>query len=181
MFEIRDDAAGLAVSLTREPHPRDPRLVEDSLFQIATWDAGGLGDPHDWPSREAFMAAMSPDRTAIFAVVRVESPDGPYLVAAGRDAEAIAGYAFATHERLCLHHGLEAIGPGNRARVMEDAEYELLGELLAYEDYVGGHVFRYEVRDRVGRLLEARRDLYGEDYARHLAQEAFDRHLVGVG
>ena len=39
MFGIRDDAAGLAVSLTREPRPRDPRLVEDNLFQIATWDA----------------------------------------------------------------------------------------------------------------------------------------------
>lgn len=181
MFEIRDDAAGLAVSLTHEPEPRDPRLVEDPVFRVVTWDAGGLGDPHDWPTREAFMAAMTPERAAIFGVARVTSPRGSYLVCAGRETGRIVGYAFATFERLCLEMGMDEITTATRAGVVEEAEYTLLGELLAYEQFVGGEVFRYEVRDRWGRVVETRRDLYGEDHARHLAQEAFDRHLVGVG
>lgn len=174
-FEIGDDAAGPAVSLTREP---EPRLVEDPVFQIATWDAGSLGDPHDRPTRAAFMAAMSPERAAIFGVARVDTPRGPHMISAAREGGRIAGRASATLQRLCPTTGMEEI---TRAGAVEGAEYLIPGEPVTHEDFVGGGVFRYEVHDRWGRVPETKRDLHGEDHACHPAQGALDRHLVGVG
>ena len=180
MFEIKDGAAGLALTMERDPHPRNPRLVEEPLFGIVTWEAG-LGDPHDWPNRAAFRAAVSPKDHAIFPLVRVETGHGPVLMRQQEAREGPAvGYAFASVARICLEFGLDAITPDIRGEVMEDAEARCLGELQAYDDFVRGEVYRYAVVDRRGVVLETGRDLYGEDYARHVAREAFERHLFGV-
>ena len=148
MFEIKDSEAGLALVMDRDPEPRNPRLVEDPLFALVTWNPG-LGDPHDWPDRETFHAAVSPKDHAIFALVRVETAKGPVLM---RQQEAkdgpTVGYAFASFEHIRLRFGLDAITPEIRDEVMADAEAHCLGELQALDDYVQGEVYRYAIVDR---------------------------------
>lgn len=180
MFEIKDSDAGLALVMEREPAPRSPRLVEAPLFALVTWKPG-LGDPHDWPDRTAFQAAVSAEDHVIFPLVRVDTDRGPVLMRQQemKDGPAV-GYAFASLEAICLRFGLDAIAPEIRDEVMADAEAECLGELQALDDYVRGEVYRYAIVDRRGDVVEARRDLYGQDLARHVAREAFERHLFGV-
>lgn len=180
MLEIHDAEAGLSLRLVLDPEPRDPRMVEEAVFQVVTW-VPGLGEPHGWASPEAFLAAMGREGPVILPLVSGETRRGPVLRQAGPGAGPVVGYAFATLERLCMEFGLDAITPAIRDEVVIEARMRCLGELQAHEDYVLGEVYRYEVRDRTGRLLEARRDLYGEGHARHLAQEAFEHHLTGVG
>lgn len=180
MFSIQDTDAGLALTLERDPNPRDPRLVEDPLFQIVTWDEG-LGDPHAWPDPEAFHARIGPSKHVIFPLVRIETPKGPVML---RKIEAgtgcIVGYAFAAFSRIRLELGLDKISADIRDETLADAEARCLAELQAYDDYVQGEVYRYAVVDRSGDVIETGRDLYGEDYARHVAKEVFDQHLFGV-
>ncbi len=180
MFQIRDTDAGLSLSLGIDPEPRDPRLAEDNVFQLVTWTPG-LGDPHDWASPEAFLGAFPADQAAIFPLKQIETRSGPVLVMLQPgDEEPRLGYAVATFERLCIAFGLSEITDDIRDETLEEAENVCLGELQAYDDFVRGQVYRYEIVDRQGRTMEKRRDLYGEDYARHIAQEAFDRVLMSA-
>lgn len=179
MYQIRDTDAGLSLSLARDPHPRNPRIADDNLFQIVTW-TDGLGDSHDWPSPSKFQATITPDMALILPLLKTKTAKGAVLVRSWSDEDRIAGYAFATHERLLLAFGADALSDGKRDETMEQAEYRCLGELQAYDDFVQGDVFRLEVVDRRGRSLEKRRDLYGEEYARHVAQTVFDQHLKSV-
>ena len=180
MFEIKDSDAGLALTMDRDPEPRDPRLVEEPFFTVITWGCG-MGDPHDWADPEAFHAAIRPKHHAIFPLVRVETAKGPVLV---RRQEAkdrpVIGYAFASFEQIRLRFGLDVIAPEIRDEVMMDAEAECLGELQAMDDYVQGEVYRYTIVDQRLEVIERGRDLYGEDHARHVAKTAFDAHLYGV-
>ena len=180
MFEIKDSDAGLALAMERDPQPRNPRLVEAPLFAIVTWDPD-LGDPHAWPDRAAFRAAVSAKDHVIFPVVRLDTPKGPVLLRQQeiKDGPAI-GYAFASFAHIRLRFGLDAITPDIRDEVMMDAEAECLGELQAYDDYVQGEVYRFAIVDRHGEVVETRRDLYGEEFARHVGKEVFDQHLFGV-
>ena len=180
MFEIKDSDAGLALVMDRDPEPRNPRLVEDPLFALVTWQPG-LGDPHGWADRAAFLTAIGARDHLIFLLVRVETDRGPVLLRQRemRDGPAI-GYAFASFEHIRLRYGLDAITPEIRDEVMMDAEAQCLGELQALDDFTQGEVYRYAIVDRRGEVLETGRDLYGEDLARHVAKEAFERHLFGV-
>lgn len=179
MFQIKDTDAGLSLSLGIDPEPRNPRLVEDSLFTVVTW-IHGLGDPHVWTSPETFHAAITPDAAAVLPLLRVDTKNGPVLVRSWSDDDEIAGYAFATHERLCIAFGPDAVTDENRDDVMERAEHVCLGELQSYDDYINGEVFRLEIMDAYGRSLEKRRDLYGEEYARHVAQTVFEQHAYSI-
>ncbi len=179
MFQIKDTEAGLSLSLGIEPDPRNPRMVDDNLFTVVAWTPG-LGDPHEWASPEAFHAAITPDMAAIFPLHRAETSKGPILLRSYSDSDEIAGYAFATFERLCLAFGLDAITTAILDDTMEEAEATCLGELQAYDDFVSGQVFRYEIMNARGECIEKRRDLYGDEHARHIALTSFDRHLYSV-
>ena len=180
MFEIKDSDAGLALVMDRDPEPRNPRLVEEPLFTLVTWQPG-LGDPHGWADRAAFHAAIGPRDHLIFPLVRVETDRGPVLLRQREVKGGLAiGYAFASFEHIRLRFGLDAITPEICDEVMMDAEAQCLGELQALDDYVQGEVYRYAIVDRRGEVLETGRDLYGEDLARHVAREVFDQHLFGV-
>ena len=72
---------------------------------------------------------------------------------------------------------LDEITPDIRDETVLEAEAICLGELQASDDHVNGQVYRYEIRNQHGECLDRRRDLYGEDHARHIAQTAFKRHL----
>ena len=182
MFEIKDSDAGLALTMDRDPEPRDPRLVEEPFFTVVSWERG-LGDPHDWLDPKAFHAAIRPKDHAIFPLVRFETAKGPVLMrkpeTSGSDKPVI-GYAFASFEQIRLRFGLDVITPEIRDEVMMDAEAECLGELQAVDDYVQGEVYRYTIVDRRLEVIERGRDLYGEDHARHVARTAFEAHLYGV-
>jgi hypothetical protein len=179
MFQINDTDTRLTLTLVKDARPRNPRLVEDNVFHLVTWTRG-LGDPHGFLSRKAFLDAFPAETTAIFPVRKMDTARGPVLVRVYSDKERIAGYAFATFERLCIEFGLECIDAEIRDDTMEEAENICLGELQAYDEFVSGEVYRYEIVDRRGETVETRRDLYGEEYARHLAQQAFDRHMMTV-
>ena len=118
MFEIKDSDAGLALVMDRDPAPRNPRLVEDPLFALVTWQPG-LGDLHGWPDRTAFRAAIGARDHLIFPLVRVETERGPVLLRQQemKDGPAI-GYAFASFEHIRLRYGLDAITPEIRDEVM---------------------------------------------------------------
>ena len=180
MFEIKDSDAGLALVMDRDPAPRNPRLVEDPLFALVTWQPG-LGDPHGWADRAAFRAAIGPRDHLIFPLVRVETERGPVLL---RQREMkggrAVGYALASFTHIAMRFGLDVITPDIHDEVMADAEAQCLGELQALDDYVQGEVYRYAIVDRRGEVVETGRDLYGEDHARHVAREVFDQHLFGV-
>ncbi|WP_375262498.1 hypothetical protein [Palleronia sp.] len=179
MFIITDSDTGLTLSLTVDPKPRNPRLTTDNVFQIVTW-SHGLGDPHDWPSRKAFRAAFPAETTAIFPVKKVATRNGFILVRNHSDAEPVDGYAFATFERLCIAFGLDMITADIRDETIMEAETVCLSELQDYEHFVDGDVCHFEIKNRRGECVEKVRDLYGEGFARHVAQEAFNRHLYSV-
>ena len=179
MFQIRDTGAGLLLSLDIDPEPRNPRLVEDNIFHVVSWSEG-LGDPHGWPSRDAFHAAVTPATAMIFPLYREETRNGPILLMSYSDKDKIEGYAFATHERLCLQFGLDEIVPEIIDDIREEAEALCLGELQAYDDFVCGNVYHFEIMNARRECIGKQRDLYGEDYARHIAQETFDRYLYSA-
>ncbi len=179
MFQIRDTEAGLSLSLGIEPKPRNPRFAEENVFHVVSW-ISRLGDLHEWASPEDFHAAITSNIAAIFPLYRMETKKGPILLRSYSDNDKIAGYAFATYERLCMAFGLDEITPAILDDTMEEAEAVCLGELQAYDDFISGNVYRYEIMNARGDCLEKRRDLYGEEHARHIAQTAFDQHLYSV-
>lgn len=179
MFQIRDTGAKLTLTLDIDPNPRDPRLVEESLFHVVTWTAG-LGDTHDWASPAAFHAVITPEVALILPVKTIRTKGGPVLVQSSSNRDRIVGYAFVTWPRLHLAFNLKEITPDIRDETVMEAEAICLGELQATDDYVNRQVYRYEIRNTAGDSLERKRDLYGEDHARHIAQTAFDRHLYSV-
>ena len=179
MFSIADSDTGLTLSLIADDNPRNPRLAIDNVFQVITW-THGLGDPHSWPSRKAFRAVFPAETTAIFPVKKVATRNGFILVREHTDAEPADGYAFAPFERLCIAFGLDMITPEIRDETLMEAENICLSELQDYEHFVDGEVYSFEITNRRGERVEQVRDLYGEGYARHVAQEAFNRHLYSV-
>lgn len=179
MLEIRDTDTGLSLSLDKDPGPRNPRLALDPVFQVVTWTPN-LGDAHAWPDAAALLAEIRPDRAALFPLRVLPTTDGPILVRMRSGEGPVAGYAFATFERLCIAFGLDEIANEIRNDVLAEAEALCLVELLDHEHFVRGQAYCYEIVDRRGRVLEARRDLYGEDYACHVAHEAFDRRMKTV-
>ena len=179
MFQITDSDTGLALKLAKDPKPRHPRLVEDNVFQVVTWEPG-LTDPHDWTSEIELLGAFDPKTTAVFPLRTIRTRRGPVLVRAQPDDGPFIGYAFATHARLCIAFGLDKITPEILDDTMEEAEAVCLGELQAWDDFINGEVYRFEIRNRRGEIVETGRDLYGEEYARHVAQTAFDQHMMGV-
>lgn len=179
MFKISDSASGLSLAMRVDPSPRNPRLVNDNVFQVVTWTKG-LGDPHEWPNRKAFLAAFPIETTVIFTVKKLHTRRGPVLVRAYSKDDPVDGYAFATHERLCIAFGLDKITEENLDDTLEEADTLCLTELQDYEHFVDGDVYRYEIVDKRGECIETARDLYGEGFARHAAQDAFDRHLYSV-
>lgn len=179
MFQIRDTDAKLTLTLDVDPNPRDPRLVEDSLFHVVTWNLG-LGDDHDWDTPEAFHAAITPEIALIVPLATIRTRGGLVLVQSSTDRDAIAGYAFSTWGRIRLAFGLDEITPEIRDDTVIEAQALCLGELQATDDFVNGQVYRYRIMNARGECLDRRRDLYGEDHARHIAQTAFDRHLYSV-
>ena len=117
---------------------------------------------------------------ASFPLRKIGTKNGPVLVRSNSADDEIAGYAFTTYERLCLAFGLDAITPEILGDTVEEAEAVCLGELQAYDDFISGQVFRYEIMNARGECVEKRRDLYGEDHARHIATTAFDQHLYSA-
>lgn len=172
-----DDETGLAMTMAIQSKPRNPRVSENNVFQIVTWTKG-LGDPHGWGSRDAFLSHI---RTQDHLMYRLRTCDHfrrPTLAVLLDTSVPTAGYAFAHYDLLRLE--LDApgdIGPDEVKR----AEEMLLVELLAYEDYIRGHVYSFSIFDRAGTLIETQDNLYGEDYAEHLARTAFDDHRLGLG
>ena len=145
-----------------------------------TWHLG-LGDDHDWDSPAAFHAAVTPEIALILPLRTIRTRGGLVLVQSSSDRDAIVGYAFVTWERLRMAFNLDEITPEIRDETVMEAQAICLGELQATDDFVNGQVYRYTiVNDRMANASRSRRDLYGEDHARHIAQTAFDRHLYGV-
>lgn len=180
MFTIHDNDAGLSLVMERDPAPRNPRLVEESLFTLITWTRD-LGDAHTWPDQAKFHAAVRPDTHLIYPLVRVETSNGPILLRQAELKESPAiGYAIASFDALSLHFGLDRLTAAIRDEVIAEAEALCLGELQALDDYTQGEVYRFSILDRNGEVLEIGRDLYGEDLARHMASQAFEAHLFGV-
>ena len=179
MFKISDSASGLSLRMSVDPKPRNPRLVSDNVSHIVTWTKG-LGDPHGWADRKTFLAAFPACTTVLFAIKTLHTRRGPVLVRAYADDDPVVGYAFATFEKLCMTFGLDKITEENLDDTLEEADTLCLTELQDYEHFVDGDVYRYEISNKRGECLETARDLYGEGFARHAAQAAFDRHLYSV-
>ena len=179
MFKMSDSASGLSLCMTIDPQPRNPRLVNDNVFQIVTWTKG-LGDPHAWPDRQAFLDAFPAETNVLFPVRALHTRKGPVLVRVYSNDDPIDGYAFATHERLCIAFGLDKITGENHDDMLEEADTLCLTELQDYEHFVDGDVYRFEITDKRGECVETARDLYGEGYARHVAQDTLDKHLYSV-
>ncbi|TRD14903.1 hypothetical protein [Palleronia caenipelagi] len=179
MFEIKDTAAGLTVTMIREPEPRNPRMADENLFQIVTW-IPDLGDAHDWPNEQAFLASINHEETVMMPLTTILIRGRHALVPAYKDTDRVVGYAFASFESICLFNKMGKITDEVRSRVLENAEYTCLGELSAYEEFIAGDVHMYHVVDKRGELLEEERNICGSEYAMSKAKDAFQRHLYGI-
>ncbi len=101
MFQMKDTDAGLSLSLAKDPDPRNPRLVDDNLFMLVTWTEN-LGDRHAWATRGDFEADITPDMALILPLLKADTENGPVLVRSWAAEDPVAGFAFATHERLII-------------------------------------------------------------------------------
>ena len=177
VLQMIDDETGLRMTMAVESTPQNPRLSENNLFQIVTFTRG-LGDPHRFASHDAFVTRVQTHDNLIY---RLQKTDGlrrsALAVHHGNDAP-VAGFAFAPYKLLRLEFGVPgAIGPEEVKRALD----LLMVELLVYEQYLTGQVYRFTIADRAGRVLETKGNIYGEDYAEFLAKVAFDNHRMGIG
>lgn len=178
MLHRIDRATGLTLTLDLDPAPRNPRLAEEPLFHFVTWTTPRLGDAHDWPSARHFLAAMRRVPALVVPVKVAWSSDGRVgfgtVLLRGQHP---AGYAFATHERLRLHFGVEALTPER----LEDARLACDGELLAYEQFLQGDVHAFTITAPDGRVLEHCSGLCGLDWAEWNAERAFEDRVARWG
>ncbi len=172
-----DDETGLKMTMAIQSKPQNPRVAENNVFQIVTWTKG-LGDPHRWGSRDAFLSRILTHDYLMYRLRTCDHFRRPTLAVLRDTSVPTAGYAFASYDLLRLE--LDAPGDIGPAEVKR-AEEMLLVELLTYEDYIRGHVYEFSVFDRSGTLIETQGNIYGEDYAEHLARTAFDNHRMGIG
>ena len=175
MLRRTDRATGLTLTLDTDPAPRNPRLAEEPLFHFVAWTTPRLGDAHDWPSALRFSLEMRRVPMLILPVRIAWSSDGrPGFSTVVLEDHHTAGYAFATHERLRLHYGTDALTP----ELVEEARLACDTELLAYEEYLGGDVHAFTIAGPDGRVLERQDGLFGLEWAEHTAERAFEDHLV---
>ena len=176
MLQMIDKDTGLTMTMAVQAKPQNPRLAESNLFQIVTWTKG-LGDIHRWRSHEDFLSSIKTQDHLIYRLRKGDRSRRPTLaVLHGTEAPTI-GYAFAHYDLLRLEFDQPGdIGPEEVKRALD----LLMVELLTYEEYIAGQVYTFTIANQAGRVLESRDNIYGEDYAEHLAKEAFDNHRLGV-
>ena len=177
MLQMTDKETGLTMTMNVQSAPENPRLGENNLFQIVTWTKG-LGDTHKWRTHEDFLSSIKTQDYLIYRLRKGENTRRPVLTMLYNNEAPTVGYAFADYDLLRLEFDQPGdIGPEEVKR----AEEELLVELLTYEEYLTGQVYAFTITDRAGTVLETRANLYGEDYAEHIAQTAFTNHRMGIG
>ena len=172
-----DDETGLRMTMAVQSKPQNPRLAENNVFQIVTWTKG-LGDTHRWRSQDEFLSCILTHDHLMYRLRTCDHFRRPTLSILRDTNVPTAGYAFASYDLLRLE--LDApgdIGPDEVKR----AEDMLLVELLTYEEYIRGQVYAFSLFDRSGTVIETQDNIYGEDYAEHLARTAFDNHRMGIG
>ena len=171
-----DKDTGLTMTMDVQANPRNPRLEENNLFQIVTWTKG-LGDVHTWRSNDEFLSCIKTQDHLIYRLRNGERSRRPTLALLHGTEAPVIGYAFAHYDLLRLEFDQPGdIGPHEVKRALD----QLMVELLTYEEYIAGQVYSFTVTDKVGMVLERRENIYGEDWAEHLAKEAFDTHRLGV-
>ena len=177
MLQMIDDETGLKMTMAVQSKPRNPRLAENNVFQIVTWTEG-LGDTHRWRGRDEFLSCILTQDHLIYRLRKCGRDTRPALAVLHHTAVGTIGFAFASYDLLRLEFGVPGdIGPEEVKR----AEDMLLVELLTYEEYLTGQVYAFSIFDRSGAVIETQGNIYGEDYAEHLAQTAFDNHRLGIG
>ena len=177
MIQMIDEETGLTMTMAMQAKPQNPRLAENNIFQIVTWTEG-LGDPHRWRGRDDFLSCVLTQDYLIYRLQKCGRDTRPALAVLHNTAVGTIGFAFASYDLLRLELGVPGdIGPEEVKR----AEDMLLVELLTYEEYLTGQVYSFSVFDKGGAVLETRNNIYGEDYAEHLAKTAFDNHRMGIG
>ncbi len=172
-----DHETGLTMTMAVQSKPRNPRLAENNVFHIVTWTEG-LGDAHGWRGRDTFLSCILTQDHLIYRLQKGGRDTRPALAVLHDTSASTVGFAFASYDLLRLE--LDApgdIGPDEVRR----AEEMLLVELLTYEEYLTGQVYTFSIFNRSGALIEMQGNIYGEDYAEHLARTAFDNHRLGLG
>ncbi len=174
---MNDKDTGLTMTMAAQSKPKNPRVSENNLFEIVTWTPG-LGDPHKWRSRDHFLSSIKTQDYLIYRLRKCDDERREALAVLQGTDRPVAGYAFASYDLLRLEFGVEGdIGPEEVKR----AENMLLVELLTYEEYITGRVYSFKIVNRAGVVIERQGDIYGEDYAEHLAQTAFETHRITIG
>ncbi|WP_111538128.1 hypothetical protein [Palleronia aestuarii] len=178
MLQMIDDETGLRMTMAVQSKPRNPRLADNNLFRIVTWTKG-LGDPHPFHDRVEFHSRIPTRQYLIYRLrLNTDQTGRSSLSAMQGDMAPTAGYAFADYDLLRL----EFDEPGDIGPEEVQRAFELLQvELLTYEEYLTGQVYSFTISDRAGTALETQANIYGADYAEHLAKEAFDNHRMGIG
>ena len=177
MLQMIDDETGLKMSMAVQRKPKNSRLAESNVFQIVTWTKG-LGDAHNWTNRDAFLCRIKTQDYLIYRLRKCGRDTRPALAVMHDAVTVPIGFAFASYDLLRLELGVPGdIGPDEVKR----AEDMLLVELLTYEEYLTGQVYTYSICGPTGAVIETRSDIYGEDYADHLATTAFNNHRSGIG
>ena len=176
MLQMVDKDTGLMMTMEVQSKPQNPRLAENNLFQLVTWTKG-LGDTHTWRTRESFLSSIKTQDHLIYRLRKGERSRRPTLAVLHGTEAPVIGYAFAHYDLLRLEFDQPGdIGPEEVKRALD----LLMVELLTYEEYIAGQVYRFTIANQAGVVLETRDNIYGEDYAEHLAQKAFDTHRLGV-
>ena len=172
-----DDETGLKMTMAVQSKPQNPRVAESNVFQIVTWTKG-LGDRPQVEQPRSF-PVPHPD---------ARSPDLPAAdlrTSGARRSPSCATPACprsGTPSRPTTSSGWNSTPPATSAPRRSSAPRTCcIVELLTYEDYITGHVYSFSIFDRSGTVIETQGNIYGEDYAEHLATTAFTNHRLGIG
>ncbi len=172
-----DKDTGLTMSMAVQTKPQNPRAAENNIFQFVTWTKG-LGDTHRWRSHDDFLSVIKTQDHLIYRLRKGERSRRATLAILHDNEAPTIGYAFAHYDLLRLEFDVPGdIGPEEVKRALD----LLMVELLTYEEYIAGQVYSFAITDKAGTVLDTQDNIYGEDYAEHLARKAFDIHRLGIG
>ena len=150
-----------------ELYPTCPREW-DNVGTMVTWHRRyRIGDEHEFSTPDDFKAEVTDDNSVILPLFlydhSIQSVSTRSFIGRAHHADwdsAQVGWIYASKEKIRQEFGCKRV----TKKVIERVEALLKGEVEQYDQYLRGDIYRFELSDENGEVVDSCGGFYGDDW-----------------
>ena len=181
--ELIAEKAGVKLYMMQDPDAESPREDCENFGTMVCWHKRyNLGEDHDFKTPQDFLEWWKENGEGgeMLALglydhsgITMYCGNGPHWQdSAGWDSGQV-GWIYVTAKQIRDNWSCKRINKKTRAHGVEN----LRGEVEAYDQFLTGDVWGYEIEDEDGEHLDSCWGFFGHDYAKGEAMEQFEYYV----